>query len=409
MSTPETNRRAELDQFLGGDKLLRLSQRLMDWYEAPITDAEVADALGEALVPAFRYAQERLAGKVRKVTLEPAFCHSADVAFRAFSLGYPPMTLMVCLLHDVVEEVCRSIAEVPAVLADLSTRFPEQVVSKVALLTNRFQLIFQEVAPKLRADLPFEPRTSRAFRGALEALRYELPVEVARRFRSELDRLAVFFEGDHNWPSGAKIAARDRSFRVAKYLGRKIYRVYVDDLAKRAAAATLETGAGEPVTALVVKLLDLTDNIRTSEVSNRLSLYKLVTKAETLLDTVQTAFLEPLTERSQQRLPSGEPSLDTAATRRPSSTQAERDRPAWDLAARTTVPELHRLVRLRLVDQLESRRRAIDQHFAETRFASLVDFLAQQTARLMEKYDVPEGRILEIRALEEAIRAANTG
>jgi hypothetical protein len=35
--------------------------------------------------------------------------------------------------------------------------------------------------------------------------------------------------------------------------------------------------------------------------------------------------------------------------------------------------------------------------------------LAQQTARLMEKYDVPEGRILEIRALEKAIRAANAG
>jgi uncharacterized protein (DUF2267 family) len=348
----------------------------MDWYESPVSDDEIVAALGSDLLPAFRYAQERLAGKVRKVTLEPSFCHSADVAFRALGLGYPPETLMVSFLHDVVEDTCRTIADVPNALDELSGQFPDQVVADVRILTNRYQLIFNDLVPKVHAKVPFEPRTARALRAALDVLRYELPANVADQFEPELDQLANFFEDDIDWTDGLRIAKRDKKFTVAKYIGRMVYRLYVDDMAARALDAKKASGGAQRVTTLVVKFLDLTDNIRTSEIGNRLSLYKLINKAESLLDRVKSRYLDPL---------------------------------PGDLAEHSTLPQLHRLVQLRLVDQLGLRHRVVAENFAETRFGSLVDFLAQRTAELAEKYSVPEDPISEISALEDEIRATNAG
>lgn len=362
---------ADIDHFRGAEQLLRLSQRLMDWYEKPVTDEEVGEVLGADLVPAFRYAQKALEGRVRRVTLEPAFCHSADIAVRALGLAYPPLCLKACLLHDVIEDTSKSLADVHRAMADLSEHFSSSVAQTVSLLTNHYQIIFKNLALKVRADLPFKPRTVRAFRAALDLIRYETPSPVVDRCALEFDRLATFLETDVNLKDGARIVHRDKKFQVATHLERQVYNLYLQDLVEKAAEDADRENSSESVTALVVKLLDVTDNIRTSEISNRLTLFKLTNKAEAFLDEIQVGFI---------------------------------DKVGTDV---TTIPDLHRLVQLRLVDQLEARRRAIANNFSETRFGGLVDFLSQQTARLANKYSVTDERVTEIREIEDRIQRAN--
>ncbi|MBN1946018.1 MAG: hypothetical protein JW797_10100 [Bradymonadales bacterium] len=363
-----------VDRFKGAETLLKLSQRLTDWYTEPVTDQEIVDALGADLVSVFRYAQHRLEGKVRNVTLEPAFCHSADIAFRALGLGYPPLALKVGLLHDVVEDSSGSIADVPRIVEDLSEHFPADVVHGVLLMTNRYQLIFKSLVPKVRKDIPFEPRALTAYRAALDVLSAELPQEVVERFAAELQRLACFLEQRASILDGVRIVKRDKRFTVAIHLERQVYHLYAEELVEQAAAAVSGGENQEAITALVVKLLDVIDNVRTSEVSNRLTLFKLANKAEALLDQVQLGFLF--------RIPA-------------------------ELANPTTIPQLQRTVRLRLVDQLEARRRAVAENFAETRFGGLVGFLGDQAFRLAAKYQVPVDRLEEIEVLEEEIRQIN--
>lgn len=363
-----------LDQFHGARQLRDLSMRLVDWYEAPVTDEEVAEAIGQEALPAFRYSQQRLAGKVRKVTLEPSFCHSADVAFRAVELGFSTPTLIVALLHDVVEETSATIADVPAAIRELRERFGGDSVRSVTLLTNRYQLIFKGLEGKVRPDAPFETRTRRAYRAALDVLSYELPLDITSHFVFEFQRMSEFLDTRADLAKAARIARRDKRFTVATYLERQLYAVYVDEMVDRAHEELRHANNGQAITAIIVKLLDLTDNIRTNEISNRLSLFKLMNKAETMLDRTREGLLDKLPGTAVED---------------------------------TTIPALHRLVQLRLVDQLEARHRAVSDNFAETRFAGLIDFLAQQTERLREKYEVPDDCVEDILKLEGVVTDIN--
>ena len=375
MYDPETTDLPVLDNFSGAEGLVRLSQRLMDWYDAPISDQEIADVLGEDLIPAFRYAQQKLDGKVRKVTLEPAFCHSADVAFRAVELGYPKVVVASCFLHDVVEDVCKSIEDMPAALNDLARTFSPEVLHAVSLVTNRYQLIFKRMVPKVDARVGMDSRGVQAYRAALDVVWYELPADTIALFEEDFQRLGVYLDTEIDLTEAIKIAKRDRKFTLGNFLERRLYDLYVDDLVAHAANTALQTEGHEQVTALIVKFMDLIDNVRTSEVSNRLSLYKLVSKAESVLDRVQTGFLDLV---------------------------------PGDLAARTTIPTVHRIVQVRLVDQFKLRRRAVADNFSETRFASLVHFLAEHANRLAEKYNVPKERVPVIGQLEDQVRAWNS-
>ena len=358
------------DAFRGAEARRLLSQHLMDWHEQPVGDDEVTGAFGADSLPAFRFAQARLEGRVRKVTLEPAFCHSADVALRAADLGFSGVVVQAALLHDVLEDTSKTAAELARATDDLRERFGPNVSQAAVLLTNRYQLLFKALHGKLRPDLPFDTRSARAYRAALEVLRWELPAELADRYSAELQRLGRFLEHEADVTRGAYIVKRDKKFRLSTWLERQVYRVYVGELTTEAAAQAGQCLESPAVVALVVKLFDTTDNIRTSEISNRLSLYKLMNKAESLLDATLAA------------LPDA--GSDAAAV--------------WQ---RTTIPALSRLLQLRLVDQLRARQHAIRQHFAETRFAGLVGFLTEQAARLSQKYSVPAERLVEIERLED--------
>jgi hypothetical protein len=364
-----------LDTFRGGESLRRLSTRLMDWYQDEVSDEDVVLALGEAALAPFRFAQARLRGRVRRVTLEPAFCHSADVALRARELGYDDHTVAVCLLHDVVEDSAGGIDEALALFDEIAARFTETVARDVRLLTNRHAIVFEAIAPKVRRDLPFEARSVRAYRAALEVLRHELPPATEARCQHELSGLARFLEERAELGTWARIAARDRKFCVATALERQIYHLYAEELVGSVADRLSGSWPGEPDSALVVKFVDLTDNVRTTELSGRLPMYKLIHKAEAVLDAARARIVDPGLLVGHE--------------------------------AHTTLPEWVPLLACRLADQLHARRAAVAAYFAETRFSGLVDFLGAQFERLGAKYDVPADRLECLQRLEDAVRRKN--
>lgn len=369
-ATTDTRGDAANDAFTGAERIRRLSEKLMNWYEQPVNDQEIIDVLGQEALEPFRFAQQRLEGRVRKVTLEPAFCHSADVALRAAELMLGAPAIRTALLHDVVEDCSKNPRELADALSELQARFEARVSTAVELLTNRYKVIFSAILPKLRSDLPFDARSGKAFAAALEVLRFELPSSLSLRFENELTALARFFAEKADYVSGAHIVKRDKKFTLAISLERQIYRVYVDDIVARAAAER-HTADSPGRLALLVKLLDIMDNIRTSEISNRLSLFKLMNKAEATLDSAH-ALLE----------------LDSEDE---------------------LFVHLVRLLELRLVDQLDARCQAVAQHFAETRFAGLVGFLREHSSRLANKYAVGEDRLAQIVRLQAAIRRVGPG
>ncbi len=362
-----------LDRFTGAEALVRLSEKLMEWDEAPVTDGEIATALGAGMVQAFRYTQEKLVGNVRKVTGEPALCHSADVAIRALSLGYGKEVVQACLLHDVVEDTSSGFAQLPRALDEIGARFSAELAQDVALLTNRYQLLFQSVAQKVSIKIQPTPRGLEAFRAALDVLYYESDQALVDGFDREFAGVAELLEGNIDLAEATEACRRDSKFSFAKFLEERIYTLYVEDIVRDAAERVIDSG-GRPPVPLIVKAVDIIDNVRTSEVSNRSSLDKLVRKAETIIDSIQVGFI---------------------------------DKVPREIAIPSTVTALHRVVQIRLVDQIKLRRRAVADNFSETRFVNLVRFLVQEGNRLSALYQIPQNRIEVTESLEAEVRRIN--
>jgi len=372
-SNTDTTAIPVLDRFSGADALVALSEKLMEWDAAPVTDQEIADALGPGMVEAFRYTQKKLVGRVRKVTGEPSLCHSADVAIRAVSLGYGTDVIQACLLHDVAEDTSSGFAQLPGALAEIAQRFSQELAWDVALLTNRYQLIFASAAQKVRPGIQPNRRGLDAFRAALDVLRLESSAELIESYTYEFESIAALLEGDSvDLDQAALVCERDSKHTFARFIEQPLYALYVDDIVRDAGYRVIE-GGGPPVP-LVVKSVDIIDNVRTSEVSNRSSLDRLVRKAETIIDCVHTGFVDAVPQQ---------------------------------LAIPSTISALHRSVQIRLVDQIKLRRRAVADNFSETRFASLVRFLVDEGDRLTEKYAIPRNRIEVIESLEHEVRAIN--
>ena len=362
-----------LDRFKGDEALIRFSEKLMEWDGAPVTDREIADALGPGMVEIFRYAQKKLVGRIRKVTGEPSLCHSADVAIRAASLGYGEDVVKACLLHDVVEDTSNSYTELPMALAEIATTFSDELGQDIALLTNRYQLLFGSAAMKVSASVQPTQRGLDAFRAALDVLRYESDPSLTEQFVCEFTGIAKYLEGNIDLAQAQEVCRRDRKFNFAKFLEARLYALYINDIAIDAIYRVSGTN-GRPPVPLITKSVDIIDNVRTSEISNRATLNKLVRKAETIIDVVQRGFLDAI--------------------------------PA-ELADCSTVAPLHRIVQIRLVDQIKLRRRAVAENFSETRFVSLVRFLADEGSRLNQKYRIPKNRVNEIENLEKEVRHIN--
>ncbi len=362
-----------LDRFKGNDALVRLSEKLMEWDEAPVTDDEIAVALGPGMVDAFRYTQHKLVGRVRKVTGEPSLCHSADVAIRAAALGYGTSVIKACLLHDVAEDTSSTFAQLPGALAEISERFSPELAADVTLLTNRYQLLFQSASAKVSSSIAPSQRGLDAFRAALDVVRYESDPALVTDYERVFEGVGHFLEGAVDLSDAVETCRRDRKYTFGKFLEYRLYDLYVADIVRDAVDRVQSTGGQVPVP-LVVKSVDIIDNVRTSEVSNRSNLDKLVRKAETIIDTVQAGFIEAVPQ---------------------------------ELAIVSTVSALHRIVQIRLVDQIKLRRRAVADNFSETRFASLVRFLVAEGNRLAAQYEIPRNRTEVTESLENEVRRIN--
>ncbi len=364
-----------LDRFEGDKALVHLSEKLMEWDEAPVKDSEIANALGDGMVDAFRYTQRKLAGRVRKVTGEPSLCHSADVSIRAATLGYGPDVIKACLLHDVAEDTSSSYDQLPDALDEIAEIFSTTLARDVTLLTNRYQLLFQAAARKVNAKIEPSQRGLDAFRAALDVVRFESSRELVDFYAREFASLSSFLQSNIDLSEATTACSRNRKFTFAKFLERQIYGLYIHDIAHDSAHRVHRSRGKVPVP-LVVKSVDIIDNVRTSEVSNRSTLDKLARKAETIIDLIEISFLCEVPQ---------------------------------ELAITSTVSILHRIVQIRLVDQIKLRRRAVAENFSETRFASLVRFLAKEGTRLEAKYRVPKNRVEVTEKLENEVRRINEG
>ncbi|MCK6507476.1 HD domain-containing protein [Myxococcota bacterium] len=348
--------------FEGAPQLGRLSARLAVGEE--VDDQDVATALGPDVLDAFRFAQARMAGKVRKTTGEPSFCHSADLALRAADLGYGQAVRVVGLLHDVVEDTSGGVQQALRLLDVVEARFGGQVAADLRVVSNRYAMLLEEACALLPAGVPLVPESVPRVQEAVGRLYESLPPEVRQTYAREFHRLYWFLHGV-DLTRGAQKARLDHGYTLKKELALLAYRPFVEELADDARSRAWPLYEG----ALVVKGLDLVDNLRTTEVAAFAAVERMLVKAETWLD--HTFYLHDLV---RQRDPAGTSFLD-----------------------------FYDYVKLQLVEQLAERSRAL-AFLSDGRFAILVGFLMDAIARVQDKYRVGPDLVVELRRLRRDLR-----
>jgi hypothetical protein len=363
-----------LDRFPGSETLATLSETLMSTWHATIPDETVAAALGAECVAAFRYAATKLHGRRRKITKEPTICHSADIALRAADLEYPPHVRVVGLLHDLVEDRADDVPDAHALLDEIAGLFGADVARDVALLTNVYHLVLDGVEDHLPTWLPFVPASLDRALSALDEQRAALAPNCRATFERVYARLAGFLATGLDLSAEAAEAEQLTGYSLYRALRRRTYALYLEDMADDAAerAPAAPTRLYEPV--VVVKSLDMVDNLRTSDVGAYVSLEKILGKGELLLD--KTFYLHDVVHRAQA-------------------------------SARSTFLPLYDVVKYNLVEQLFERQHALS-FLADTRFRAVTRYLSAQVARLQDKYHVAVDRIAELVFLRREIRARNT-
>lgn len=354
-----------LATFQGAPQLGRLSARLA--IGESVSDQDIADALGEQVVPVFRYAQGRMAGRVRKTTREPAFCHSADVALRAVDLGFGPDLVKLGLLHDVVEDSTKGLRPLVSLLDAIGERFGPELARDLRLVTNRYAVILGEACKRLEGPVPLAQASLPRVREAVGELHDSLDPDLREAYRHEFHRLLFFFPDVDLGPGEAK-ARIDHSYTLQKDLSLHSYRPFIEELADdaRDQAWPLHERA------LISKGLDLVDNLRTTEVAAFHPLERILVKAEIWLD--KTFFLHDLV----------------------------RQRGGHE----TVFLVFYDYVKHHMVEQLEERSRAIS-FLSDSRFAYLVAFMFKTIQRVQAKYQVGPDPVEELRALRAEIRRRN--
>ena len=355
------------DVFSGAEQVRRFSAQLAVGMGEDVNDEDIASVLGARAVKAFRYSLESLRGFVRRTTGEPAFCHSADIALRAVDLLYPDSVIEVALLHDTVEDRSKTLADCARRLAELEQLFGAQSARDVRHSTNSYSMILRGLEGKVPHNLPFEPSSKEVLREAIVAQQRELSPELQEMFAHEYSKLVDYFLPGVELAGGARKARVDRKYTVISELRLQSYRLFVEDIHDDARA---DDGFHDDT--LVVKTLDLVDNLRTSEVANFGSLERILVKVETFLDC--TFFLHDYV-RAHPR-------------------------------AVTTFIELYDYLKYSLVEQLMERKRAL-VFLADTRFAFLADYLMREVSRLQDKYKVVRPPVPELARLRDVIRARN--
>lgn len=339
-----------------------------------VSNEEITELLGAEAVPAFRHAQDVLAGQVRRTTGEPSFCHSADIAIRARALSYDsPRAIALCLLHDVAEDGAGSLEEVGYRLDELRQIFGEGIAHDVRLLTNRYAILCSDVMASGYFDHKNHGGFKETFTRQLDAYWAGLPDPVRRRFAGEVDRLWSFLGKVDLSPSAQRMRL-EHSHTPARALRTQVYRLFVEELCDDAAhrfATAPGDARGPAETTLVCKLLDMVDNLRTSPVVIWRSLDRILFKTELFLDG--SFYLHEIVH-----------------TR----------------GLKGTFPLAYDLLKFNLVEQLGERRRALE-NLSDTRFGLLAHHLITEVERLEPKYRVEGELAEEIQRLGDQIRAVN--
>lgn len=361
----------EKDLFRGEDAVRLFSARLAVGLGEEIADSEIDEVLGEEVIPHFRYAQRALHGIVRKTTGEPAFCHSADIALRALDLGYPRRIVQLALLHDTVEDRSKNLEQVVDNLADIQNLFGWEVAEDVRHSTNTYSVILRGLEGKVSRELAFDDSSKPALLKGIEDVRRELPENLRHYFRHEFGQLLEYFVHAVDLSEGSRKARVDLKYTAVSELRLRSYQLFVEDIHHD---ARFRLGKEESFhdTALIVKALDLVDNLRTSEIANFASLERILLKAENYLDC--TFFLHDYIRALPQ--------------------------------VATTFIDLYDYLKHHLVEQLLERKRAL-LFLADTRFAFLADYLMREVMRLQQKYKVIRRPFEELLQIRELLRSQN--
>lgn len=361
----------EKDMFRGEDAVRRFSARLAVGLGEEIADFEIVEVLGSHVVPHFRYAQRALHGIVRKTTGEPAFCHSADIALRALDLGYPERIVQLALLHDTVEDRSKNLEQVVDNLADIQNLFGWEVAEDVRHSTNTYSTILRGLESKVSPDLAFDESSKPALLKGVDDVRRELPENLRSYFRHEFAQLQDYFIHSVDLSEGARKARVDRKYSPVSELRLRSYQLFVEDI-HHDARFRHGLGKGFHDTTLVVKALDLVDNLRTSEIANFASLERILLKAECYLDC--TFFLHDFI----RALPH----------------------------VKSSFIDVYDYLKYHLVEQLLERKRAL-VFLADTRFAFLADYLLREVMRLQTKYKVNSRPFEELVRLRQVLQEHN--
>ena len=360
------------DVFCGADCARNFSAQLAMGQADDLSDDEIAFVLGREAVPAFRYASKCLAGIVRKTTGEPAFCHSADIALRARDLGYPSRVVQVALLHDTVEDRSKELGDVIENVQTLRDTFHPDIAHDVRCSTNVYSIIIRALESRTPRALPFDTAAPYRLRDILAGIHHETPEHLSRHFAHEFAQLLDYFISGADLTGGARKARIDKKYTVVSELRLQSYKLFVQDIHQDARFRLAPHGGSFHEHTLVVKALDIIDNLRTSEVANFGSLERILLKAETFLDC--TFFLHDYI----------------------------RERPG----VHATFIYLYDYLKYHLIEQLLERRRAL-VFLADTRFGFLTDYLMREVNRLQEKYKVHTSPIEELNRLRLKIQEVN--
>lgn len=357
--------------------LVAFSEKLMTGTQ--VSDDEIVEVLGEAAVPAFRYAQNLLNGRVRKVGNEPVICHSADIAIRARDLGYSDDVVTAALLHDTVEDRSKTYAQMHKYLHSIRYRFGEVTFLDVMKLTNRACIVY----PLLPAIIKSEEWTFDLHSvDAIAAAVREFGEKVKAEFPGHFD--TVFYETDYfltqreevrNDPElhgkGDEYHKYDAEHSLLGYLTLKSYRLFLEEMVRDALERGENTESGLHETALVVKALDLVDNLRTHEVASYRSTARILTKTDMYLD--YTFFLHAKMRREGRG---------------------------------GTFKLVYDYLKNHLYEQMLERRQALS-HLEDTRFRFLAEFMDSKIATMRSTYKLPEDPKAELEKLRGMIRQAN--
>jgi hypothetical protein len=291
---------------------------------------------------------------------------------RALDLGYGARTVIAGLLHDVVEEAAPEPESMSALLRDVARQFGPDTGRDVRVLTNRYSALLGAIRRDVPPNLPFVDGSREVLAGALQNLRARLPRDVAESYQYEFHQLLDYFLPRADVARGAVRAAVDRGHSVFAEVVLQSYRVFSEEMADDARARPGPASTAFCDTSLVIKCLDLVDNLRTAEVVSWRALDRILLKSEMFLDA--TFYLHDY--------------LHGLPTRE------------------VTFIHVYDYLKHQLVEQMEERARAL-AFLADTRFAPLADFLDGQLTRLHLKYKVGRNPVQTLGFLRTRIRRLN--